>query len=68
MRVETSLLDVEVGTAGPEDGPVILLLHGWPDDATTWDGVARPLRRRRPRLGIQHMRAQTSRPSKPPAK
>ena len=25
---------------GPPDGPAVLLLHGWPDDATTWDGVA----------------------------
>ena len=40
MRVETNLLEVEVRTAGPEDGPAVLLLHGWPDDATTWDGVA----------------------------
>lgn len=22
-----------------DDVPVILLLHGWPDDATTWDAV-----------------------------
>ena len=25
---------------GPPDGPPLLLLHGWPDDATTWDLVA----------------------------
>lgn len=40
MRDDTSLLEVEVRTAGPADGTVVLLLHGWPDDATTWDGVA----------------------------
>lgn len=40
MRARTRLLDVEVAVAGPENGPVILLLHGWPDDATTWDRVA----------------------------
>ncbi|RZM33762.1 MAG: alpha/beta fold hydrolase, partial [Sphingomonas sp.] len=27
------------------DGPVVLLLHGWPDDASTWDAVAPQLRR-----------------------
>lgn len=24
---------------GSRDGPVVLLLHGWPDDATTWEAV-----------------------------
>ena len=24
---------------GPKDGPVVLLVHGWPDDASTWDDV-----------------------------
>ena len=24
---------------GPRDGPVVLLLHGWPDDPSTWDEV-----------------------------
>ncbi len=24
---------------GPREAPVVLLLHGWPDDATTWDAV-----------------------------
>lgn len=28
---------------GPKDGPIILLLHGWPDDATTWNAVTPPL-------------------------
>ena len=33
-------LDVAYAVAGPEHGPVVFLLHGWPDDASTWDGVA----------------------------
>jgi len=33
-------LDIAYATAGPPDGPVVLLLHGWPDDASTWDRVA----------------------------
>lgn len=30
-------------TAGPDDGPVILLLHGLMSDATTWDRAVVPL-------------------------
>jgi pimeloyl-ACP methyl ester carboxylesterase len=26
-------------TAGPEAGSPLLLVHGWPDDASTWNGV-----------------------------
>ena len=37
---QTELLDVAYADAGPVDGPVALLLHGWPDDVTTWDAVA----------------------------
>ncbi len=38
-RVETALLDVELFDDGPQDGPVVLLLHGWPDDPSTWASV-----------------------------
>jgi pimeloyl-ACP methyl ester carboxylesterase len=40
---QTKLLDVVYADAGPAEGLVVLLLHGWPDDATTWDAVAGPL-------------------------
>ena len=30
---------------GPHDGSVVLLLHGWPDDASTWDEVKPALNR-----------------------
>jgi len=36
-------LDVTDTFGGPEDGPVVLLLHGWPDDPSTWDDVAEQL-------------------------
>ena len=36
-------LDIAYETAGPERGRVVLLLHGWPDDASTWDRVAERL-------------------------
>lgn len=37
ITIKTSDLEVACEVSGPLDGPVILLLHGWPDDATTWD-------------------------------
>ena len=33
-------LDVAYTLAGLPDAPAVLLLHGWPDDASTWDLVA----------------------------
>ena len=38
--VKTSKLEFTYIESGPPRGPVLLLLHGWPDDATTWDGVS----------------------------
>lgn len=40
LEAETEDLIVEFRSEGPSDGPVVLLLHGWPDDATTWDGIS----------------------------
>ncbi len=42
-RVTTPLLDVELFDDGPPDAPVALLLHGWPDDPSTWAKVSRTL-------------------------
>lgn len=39
----TDLLNVAFREDGPVAGPVVLLLHGWPDNATTWDNVVPPL-------------------------
>ena len=36
----TDLLDIDYVDTGPADAHSILLLHGWPDDRSTWDGVA----------------------------
>jgi len=37
--VETSLLRVGYEAAGPDGGFPVILAHGWPDDARTWDAV-----------------------------
>ena len=38
--IEDAGLDIVFDDQGPRDGAVLLLLHGWPDDATTWTEVA----------------------------
>ncbi len=37
--LQTRLLDIAYRDYGPAEGRVVLLLHGWPDDPSTWDGV-----------------------------
>ena len=37
--LSTDHLSIDYRDAGPRDAPVVLLLHGWPDDASTWDEV-----------------------------
>ncbi len=39
----TPHLEIDYEDAGPSDGPVVLLLHGWPDSAQTWSAVAQRL-------------------------
>ena len=36
---DTSLLRVGYEVAGPAEGFPVILAHGWPDDARTWDAV-----------------------------
>ena len=38
-HADTELLNMAYHTQGADDKPVVLLLHGWPDDATTWEKV-----------------------------
>ena len=40
VTIEEAGLDIAYNDQGPRDGAVLLLLHGWPDDATTWTEVA----------------------------
>ena len=39
LHVSTPLLDMAYETGGPANGSPVVLLHGWPDDVRTYDGV-----------------------------
>lgn len=39
QQIETPTLSIACEISGPADGSPVILLHGWPDDARTWDGV-----------------------------
>jgi pimeloyl-ACP methyl ester carboxylesterase len=41
--VRTKLLNMKVVLGGAKEGKPLLLLHGWPDDATTWNQVSKQL-------------------------
>src|SRR5579859_2863814 len=41
--VRTSDLEIAYEESGPSGGSPVLLVHGWPDDARTWDAVAERL-------------------------
>lgn len=54
--VKTPLLDVGYEESGPPDGRPVLLLHGWPDDVRTWDGVAPALAKDGYRVLVPYLR------------
>jgi len=41
--LQTERLSISFRDTGPRDGKTALLLHGWPDDCSTWDAVAEKL-------------------------
>ena len=43
MRLDTPTLQIACDIQGPPAGPVVLLLHGWPYSAGSWDTVANEL-------------------------
>jgi pimeloyl-ACP methyl ester carboxylesterase len=40
LLVRTDTLEIAYEQSGPADGQPVILLHGFPDDPRTWDGVA----------------------------
>ncbi len=44
-HIATGLLDVAFECGGPESGPRVLLLHGWPDDVGGWGKITPALER-----------------------
>ncbi len=38
--VRTAILEIGYEESGPDDGPQVILLHGWPSDPRDWDHVA----------------------------
>jgi pimeloyl-ACP methyl ester carboxylesterase len=42
--VATPLLNIAYEDEGPRNAPCVILLHGWPDDIRTWDGIGPALR------------------------
>lgn len=55
-HVDTSDLRITFSETGAQHGHPVLLLHGWPDDASTWDGVCSRLQGRDLRLIAPYLR------------
>ena len=45
QTIRTPVLEIAFESGGPEEGSPVLLLHGWPDDATAWGGFTPALER-----------------------
>jgi pimeloyl-ACP methyl ester carboxylesterase len=43
QTITTDLLEIVFEQGGPDNGPPVLLLHGWPDAPRGWNAVARRL-------------------------
>jgi pimeloyl-ACP methyl ester carboxylesterase len=44
-RIATSDVELSLQVSGVEDGPVVVLVHGYPDNRTVWDRVVEDLER-----------------------
>jgi pimeloyl-ACP methyl ester carboxylesterase len=54
--VRTPTLEIGYEEHGPATGPPVVLLHGFPDDVRTWDGVTRPLAAQGCRVLVPYLR------------
>src|SRR6218665_1507572 len=55
-HLDTEDLRITFEESGQQYGHPVLLLHGWPDDATTWNAVADRLKDRHLRLIVPYLR------------
>ncbi len=55
-RIQTSQLDLAYLDVGDPKGKPVVLLHGWPDDPTTWNEVSAELTNRGCRAFIPYLR------------
>ena len=55
-RARTSVLEIAYEENGPADGVPVFLMHGFPDDARTWDDVAAPLAAKGYRVIVPYLR------------
>jgi pimeloyl-ACP methyl ester carboxylesterase len=55
-RARTATLEIAYEESGPADGPPVFLMHGFPDDVRTWDGVVPPLARAGYRVLVPYLR------------
>jgi pimeloyl-ACP methyl ester carboxylesterase len=44
-RIATTDVELSLQVSGPEDAPVVVLVHGYPDNRTVWDRVVADLER-----------------------
>ncbi len=56
FTIQTEQLLVTYEAHGPEEGPPVLLLHGWSDDVRAWDGVAPALAAAGHRVYVPYLR------------
>jgi pimeloyl-ACP methyl ester carboxylesterase len=54
--VRTAVLDISYEQSGPADGEPVILLHGFPDDVRTWDGIVPGLAARGCRVLVPWLR------------
>src|SRR5258708_19303491 len=54
--VRTKVLEIAYAEPGPEDGPPVILLHGFPDDIHAYDGAAPLLAARGWRVLVPYLR------------
>ncbi|MBB5663635.1 pimeloyl-ACP methyl ester carboxylesterase [Rhizobium leguminosarum] len=55
-QLRTEDLEITFMETGTQHGKAVLLLHGWPDDASTWEAVIERLKDRKFRFVIPYLR------------